>query len=270
MTVRSSPSQPLLKLTKNAFNPGALYAFSLFLPSIIKSLGYANTKAQLLTVPPYAVACALTILIGWAADRSGRRGVFNIFNSLFGIVGFIILLAVTNPKVKYFATFLAAMGIYPLVANSITWVSNNAEGVYKRGVVIGVVIGWGNLNGVMSSNVYRAKDAPHYRFGHSMVLGYLVVGLLGGSLLNWVYLRRQNAERASGKMDYVLEGELSGKSQREIVDALGDRRWVMRCEPVIGALLTLIDRILCTRYKVGWCGGCGVMMMHCGVCCDAI
>ena len=36
---------------------GSLYAFSLFLPSIINSLGYTATRAQLLTVPPYAVAC---------------------------------------------------------------------------------------------------------------------------------------------------------------------------------------------------------------------
>ena len=40
---------------------GPLYAFSLFLPSIIKALGYSSTKAQLLTVPPYAVAC-ITVL----------------------------------------------------------------------------------------------------------------------------------------------------------------------------------------------------------------
>jgi hypothetical protein len=38
---------------------GSLYAFSLFLPSIISSLGYTATRAQLLTVPPYAVACLM-------------------------------------------------------------------------------------------------------------------------------------------------------------------------------------------------------------------
>lgn len=38
---------------------GSLYAFSLFLPSIINALGYTANKAQLLTVPPYAVACVM-------------------------------------------------------------------------------------------------------------------------------------------------------------------------------------------------------------------
>lgn len=37
------------------------------------------------------------------------------------------------------------MTIARTIANSVTWASNNVEGAYKRGVTIGVVIGWGNL-----------------------------------------------------------------------------------------------------------------------------
>lgn len=33
---------------------GPLYAFSLFLPTIIQQLGYSSTTANLLSVPPYA------------------------------------------------------------------------------------------------------------------------------------------------------------------------------------------------------------------------
>jgi MFS family permease len=121
---------------------GALYAFSLFLPTIIKTLGYASTKANLLTVPPYAVAAVMTIAVGWYADRTHRRGLSNIFISLFGIVGFSMLLGSKNPRVQYAGTYLAAMGIYPCIANTISWASNNVEGVYKRGVTLGFVIGY--------------------------------------------------------------------------------------------------------------------------------
>jgi hypothetical protein len=38
---------------------GALYAFSLFLPTIIKEMGYASLNAQLMSVAPYAFACLL-------------------------------------------------------------------------------------------------------------------------------------------------------------------------------------------------------------------
>jgi MFS family permease len=53
---------------------GALYAFSLFIPTIIQQMGYKNTHAQLLSVPPYAVAAVVTITVGYIADRTGKRG----------------------------------------------------------------------------------------------------------------------------------------------------------------------------------------------------
>lgn len=73
-----------------------------------------------------------------------------------------------TPAVRYAGTFLGALGIYPCIANTITWVSNNIEGVYKRGVVLGFVIGWGNLNGIVSSNIYQTPDAPRFVPGHAV------------------------------------------------------------------------------------------------------
>ena len=199
---------------------GPLYAFSLFLPTIIEDLGYTNpTTANLLSVPPYAAAAILTITIGWLADRTRARGWCNIGVSLLGITGFSILLGSQTPGVKYGGVFLAALGIYPCIANTITWVSNNTEGVYKRGVTLGFVIGWGNLNGIMASNVYLAEQSPFYWTGHGVVLGYLTLFLLGGSLLTHFMLMSENKKRKDGKRDQWIEG----KSQSEI-ELLGDKR----------------------------------------------
>lgn len=126
---------------------GPLYAFSLFLPTIIKQLGYQSTTANLLSVPPYAAAAILTVFIGWLADRTRQRGWCNFCVSILGIIGFAMLLAGTSPGVQYAGTFLGALGIYPCIANTISWCANNVEGVYKRGVTLGFVIGWGNING---------------------------------------------------------------------------------------------------------------------------
>ncbi|KAK5001666.1 hypothetical protein LTR28_012395, partial [Elasticomyces elasticus] len=180
---------------------GALYAFSLFLPTIIAELGFKSTTANLLTVPPYAAAAVLTIIVGWTADRTGKRGLCNIFTPLIGIAGFSMLLGSTNPHVKYAGTFLGALGIYPCISNTISWAANNVEGVYKRGVTIGFVIGWGNLNGVVSSNIYRAQDRPNFRPGHSIVLAYMVCFLLGGSIVTHFALENENKKRLAGKRD---------------------------------------------------------------------
>lgn len=196
-----------------------LYAFSLFLPSIIASLGYKSTTAQLLSVPPYAAAAILTITVGYIADRTHQRALCNICTSFLGMAGFAMLVAGTSPGVRYAGTFLGALGIYPCVANTIVWTSNNTEGVYKRGITMGFVIGWGNLNGVVSSNIYQATDAPLYRRGHGIVLAYLTVFLLGGSLLQYWSLRRENAKRRAGGRDHWADG----KTEEE-VQARGDMR----------------------------------------------
>ncbi|RAL14136.1 putative MFS transporter [Aspergillus homomorphus CBS 101889] len=109
---------------------GALYAFSLFVPTIINGLGYSSTRAQLLSVPPYACAAILTVSIGYLADRTRQRGLCNISVSLIGIVGFCMLLGSKSAGVQYAGVFFGAMGIYPCIANTISWVSNNVEGEY--------------------------------------------------------------------------------------------------------------------------------------------
>lgn len=197
-----------------------LYAFSLFLPTIISNLGIAGgstIKSQLLTVPPYAAAAALTVAIGFIADRTKQRGLCNILVSIVGIIGFCMLIGSDAAPVQYAGTFLGALGIYPCIANTITWTANNIEGVYKRGVVLGFVIGWGNLNGVVSSNIYYSS--PRFYQGHGVVIAYMVVFLFGGSLLLTTLLRIENKRRAAGKRDHLIEG----KSASEI-EELGDKR----------------------------------------------
>ncbi|MCJ1448383.1 MAG: hypothetical protein MMC23_008898 [Stictis urceolatum] len=199
---------------------GSLYAFSLFLPTIISGLGkYGTVESQLLTIPPYAAATVCTIFVGWIADRTQQRGICNMASSLVGVVGFAMLLSGASPGVSYAGTFLGACGIYPAVANTIAWGSNNFEGVYKRGVAMGIFIGWGNLNGVVASNIYRTKDKPRYIPGHSVVLAYLMIACFGGSLLQYLILKRENAKRRAGGRDYWAEG----KTHDEI-ELLGDKR----------------------------------------------
>ena len=126
---------------------GSLYAYSLFLPTIIKELGIVHTatSANLLSVPSYIAAVLSTIAVGWYADRTKRRGLCNVGMSLLAIVGVAMILGSKRAGVQYAGTFLAALGIYPTIPNTITWVSNNTEGVFKRGIVLGIVIGYDTL-----------------------------------------------------------------------------------------------------------------------------
>jgi sugar phosphate permease len=196
-----------------------LYCFSLFLPTILLGMGYEGTKAQLLSVPPYAVAAVMTVLIGWIADKTKWRGYCNMVISLIGCVGFAMLLSTKNAHVQYAGTFLGAVGIYPTVSNTLTWASNNVEGSLKRGVMVGVVVGWGNMNGIVSCNIYDQKQKPRYWTGHGVVLAYMFFFLFGGTVYMHVMLKRENSLRKAGKRDDLL----NGKTESEI-EVLGDMR----------------------------------------------
>ncbi|CAE6455054.1 unnamed protein product [Rhizoctonia solani] len=188
-----------------AGSDGPLYAFSLFTPTIINQLGYTATPANLLSVPVYAWACILTVGVGYMADRLGNRGIFNLIFFSIGLAGYIILIASRNAALSYFAVYLAASGIYPLIPNTIAWMSNNVEGSYKRSVALGMIISFGNLNGAVSSNIYRARDKPWFTLGHGIVLMYIAIGWVT-SFVFIILLRRENAKRERGERDEVLTG----------------------------------------------------------------
>lgn len=206
--------------------------------------GYTSIIAQLLSVPPYAAAALLTVAVGFIADRTRQRGITNMLISLIGIVGFALMMGAKSAGAKYAGTFLGAMGIYPTISNTISWCTNNTEGetcllllsylsytegltgVYKRGVSLGFVIGWGNLNGIVSSNIYRDKDSPMYYPGHGVVLAYLVLFLFGGSMTQYILLRSENRKRQRGERDSWVQG-LNSQQIEERGDMRPDFRYML-------------------------------------------
>ncbi|OCB87630.1 hypothetical protein A7U60_g5154 [Sanghuangporus baumii] len=178
---------------------GPLYAFSLFLPSIISQLGFAATPANLLTVPVYVVASIFACYIGYIADRIGKRGAMSVITG----AGYIILLLSRHAALSYFATFVAAIGIFPSIPNSVAWVSNNFEGSYKRSVSLAIAIGCGNLTGAFTANTYRSRDTPWYMLGHAVTLGFILIGLFGSTAFHFL-LSAENKRRDRGERDEVI------------------------------------------------------------------
>jgi hypothetical protein len=71
----------------------------------------------------------------------------------------------------------------------------------------------------MASNFYRARDAPRYRLGHGLELGFIGGGIIASVILLIGY-SSQNRKRArrieEGAMEsYTLE-ELSAKGDRAV------------------------------------------------------
>ncbi|KAL1956248.1 hypothetical protein VTO42DRAFT_7508 [Malbranchea cinnamomea] len=193
-----------------------LYGISLFLPTIIKDLGYTSSTAQLLTVPIYVTAAVVAVVGAFFSDRRGQRSPFILFfMSLIGI-GFIICIASAGrgvPGVVYAGVFIAVVGIYPAFPGNVTWLSNNLAGSYKRATGMAIQIGVGNLAGAMASNFYRAQDAPKYTLGHALELGFVVAGIIAVAVMRLTYQRinRKREEQGTGGL---TEEEMSRMGDR--------------------------------------------------------
>lgn len=182
---------------------GPLYAFSIFTPSIVRALGYSSTRANLISVPIYAFACICTVALGFYCDRKGNRAIMNMVMISIGITGYIILAASRVPGLSYFAIYLAAAGIYPCIPNTIALTSASIEGTYKRSVVMGWIISFGNINGAATTNVYLPKDAPWYPLGHGIIIMYLSLGWISTAIY-LLGLRRANKRRSQGLCDETI------------------------------------------------------------------
>ncbi|KAI5459562.1 major facilitator superfamily domain-containing protein [Mariannaea sp. PMI_226] len=176
-----------------------VYSYSLFLPTIIRDLGYTSTTAQLLSTPPYIVACLFCVAAGWYADRLEQRGIFMIFFCALALISFrgiglILLMAVKTAAVRYFGCFLLAAGLFPSVPQGVAWNSNNIGGAMKRGVGIAMQVGFGNFGGTIAAYLFLVKDSPRYFPGFGTLLGLQSMACI---LAIWmtIYLRRENVRR---------------------------------------------------------------------------
>jgi MFS family permease len=196
-------------------------------PTIIRDMGYSSALSQLLTIPPYAIATMFTIVWAILSERYKRRGLFIIITSSVAIIGYIILLANTNPKarpgVSYLGTFFAAIGIYPSVALVLCWPAINVSGQTKRATANAMQISIGNLGAVLGTQLYRPNTAPRYVLGHSFALGYLCMNIVVVSTL-WYILDSENKEK---ERHLVAHPQTLGFHDSDEDLKLGDRhpRW---------------------------------------------
>lgn len=191
-----------------------LYTLSLFFPTIIKGLGYTNSDAQLLTIPPYAFATILTVIVAIASEKTKRRAPFIMASSAFAIIGYVILLANNphRPGVSYLGTFFAAGGIYPGTAIVLSWAAANVSGQTKRATATAMTIMIGNLGAVLGTQLYRPGTAPRYFLGHGFALGYLVANLLVTGVL-WYSLKRENKVKRAKREILQREGRVAERGE---------------------------------------------------------
>ncbi|KAH8587354.1 major facilitator superfamily domain-containing protein [Bisporella sp. PMI_857] len=212
-------------ITIGVYTP--LYSVSLFLPTIVRNMGYSKEHSQLMTVPPYVIACIITIGAGYMADRMETRGLFMLGFSLLAIVGWVMLVSTGIPGVQYTGTFLATAGIFPLVPVGVAWNGNNIGGTLKRGVGIAMHVGAGNLGGIIAAFIYLPKSSPRFISGHAALIGMICMTFVL-SLFMTIYLRRENRRRDIWAAEHGMAPSDYTQEQIELERTKGDNATFFR------------------------------------------
>ncbi|KAF2752085.1 MFS general substrate transporter [Sporormia fimetaria CBS 119925] len=178
---------------------------SLFMPTILKDLGWTATTAQLYTVPPYALACLAAIAVAYVSDKTKMRGIYLAGFTTLGITGFSILRWATDKKIRYMGVYFITLGAFPGGPGFLSWAMNNASGPAVRAVSSAYVVTLGTAGGVLATWTYLRTDAPWYHTGHTINLtGQLCVTVL--ALGGIAYCKWENRQRDAGKRDHRLNG----------------------------------------------------------------
>ncbi|KAF5554720.1 nicotinamide mononucleotide permease [Fusarium napiforme] len=147
------------------------YSGSFFTPTILKQLGWTSIRAQIMSIPIFLFATVCALVAAVASDKTKHRSGFILGGCLFTTVGYVILLNMMSVSVgiRYMALFFIVAGGYIAQPIVLVWVSNNMAGHYKLGVASAMQVGFGNIGGIIASNIFVTTQAPTYPLGFGLV-----------------------------------------------------------------------------------------------------
>ncbi|ORX94249.1 MFS general substrate transporter [Basidiobolus meristosporus CBS 931.73] len=186
-----------------------VYSISLFLPTIVRGLGFSSLTAQLFTCPPYFLAFLFTLATSYHSDRTKERGYHLILQAGVGIVGLVLMSTMTELKARYAAACVAAMGVFSCVPVLLSWVTNNVIGATKAATTSAMVIAFGNCGGLIASQFYRADEAPQYLRSNWLNVCFLSMAILLAFAMK-ISMKQENKRYDLAEQQGVLIKEVSG------------------------------------------------------------
>ncbi|EGG04762.1 uncharacterized protein MELLADRAFT_88503 [Melampsora larici-populina 98AG31] len=180
-----------------------LYSFALFLPTIVLGMGYSGLNAQLFSSFPYLPASVLVVIVAFIGDRLQSRAPVILFLTPIAMLGYIICITIDSNHARYAGVFLMAAGIYPSVPSVLCILPNNVAGMTKRSTVTALHLMISNCGGFVATFIYTHEQAPKYKKGHSIALGFMVLAWVM-FFVNSIYCWTENQARSQHKRDHNL------------------------------------------------------------------
>ncbi|KAB2110461.1 hypothetical protein AG0111_0g165 [Alternaria gaisen] len=181
----------------------AFSSMPVFLPTVIRDMGWESITAQGLSAPPYLFAFVVVLTTAYYSDRMQSRSTFIMLHSLLATLGYGTIaisgyLQSNKTMVRYIALYPAAAGFFSAITIIITWTLNNQESDSKKGTGMALLNIIGQMGPLVGTSIFPDEDGPYYVKGMSICAGFMLfVGFLA-AILRWV-LVRENRRLNNGR-----------------------------------------------------------------------
>ncbi|KAJ0422582.1 major facilitator superfamily domain-containing protein [Aspergillus carlsbadensis] len=179
-------------------------SLSLFTPAITSGLGYTSLNAQLMTVPPWAVAYVVTTVVAWSADHFNSRGLHSAAFSFIGAMGFLAsaVLPADAYLHRYGCLIVATSGSFACIPPLLGWLSSNIRSTAGTGLAIALNVSFGAPGQIVGVWIYKSNEAAKgYPTGHWTNAALLLLVTVGCVLLRLYYgwMNRTGKSGAGGE-----------------------------------------------------------------------
>ncbi|CAN9108515.1 unnamed protein product [Alternaria alternata] len=181
----------------------AFSSMPVFLPTVIRDMGWESITAQGLSAPPYLFAFVVVLTTAYYSDRMQSRSTFIMLHSLLATLGYGTIaisgyLQSDKTMVRYIALYPAAAGFFSAITIIITWTLNNQESDSKKGTGMALLNIIGQMGPLVGTSIFPDEDGPYYVKGMSICAGFMLfVGFLA-AILRWA-LVRENRRLNNGR-----------------------------------------------------------------------
>ncbi|KAJ8114491.1 hypothetical protein OPT61_g3651 [Boeremia exigua] len=166
-------------------------SLSFFTPTITAGLGFKGLQSQLMTVPPYAVAYVVMVVVSWSADHFDARALHSAGLALVGACGFLAS-AVLPPdayKARYGCLIVATAGAFSCIPPLLGWLSANLHNPAHVGIAIALNISWGTPGQITGVWIYKKSEKLQgYPTGHWVNAGLLFFVAVASIALRFYYV----------------------------------------------------------------------------------
>ncbi|KAL4898548.1 major facilitator superfamily domain-containing protein [Aspergillus ambiguus] len=192
-------------LCQSSFSYGTKFT----MPTITKAMGFTNTNAQLMTVPPYVAGGISALVFSKLSDRFYWRYPFVTVPLCLIVIAYSVIISLDgalaeNIGPSYFAVVLTCVGIYPIHPATTSWTANNLTPSSHRAIGLAFNICIGNIGGIIGSYMYLDREEPKYYTGFGLSLAFGGSGLIAATILELSYMW-ENKRKAKISEDDVRE-----------------------------------------------------------------